>query len=174
MGWSTRPSVRKGDRGLEGTLSLKGFLTSLVAAAIALAVLASYTLPARSQQASGQARRAISPGRLFSAAIEAGDYVFLSGALGRGPDGKLVPGGIVPETRQAMENLKATLAKAGLEMKGVVKVTVFLKNPDDFRAMNEVYQTYFPADPPARTTVVAGFPLKEANVEIDMIAYRGR
>lgn len=160
-----------------GTIALavvlsKGLLVTFAAVTISLVVLANGSMPAHSQQAPGAGKKAISPGKNFSAAIEAGDYVFLSGTLGRGKDRKIVEGGIKAETKQAMENLKETLAKSGLGMEDVVKVTVFIRNPDDFAAMNEVYQPYFPTDPPARTTVVAGFPEKTANVEIDMIAYR--
>jgi len=150
-------------------------MTVIVAVSV-LAGLVTGLLGARALtvQASGGARKAIDPGKFFSRAVEAGDYVFTSGMVARGPDGKVIEGGIKPQTKQVMENLKATLAKAWLGMEHVVKTTVFLRNPEDFQDMNEVYREYLPTEPPARSTVFAGFPAKEALVEIEMIAYRGR
>ncbi len=98
----------------------------------------------------------------LSAAIRAGDFVFVSGNIA------MVPAGTAPaetssstrdvrdEARQALENLKATLTAAGATLDDVVKVNVFLRDPDrDFEAFNTVYVQYFPHDPPARTCVGA-------------------
>lgn len=175
MGSLLRMTARKADGTIELTLGLsKGLLLSLTVAVIGLIAFGYAVMPAQSQQASGRAKKAI-PGtsKNYSAAIEAGDYVFLSGTLGT-KGGKPVEGGIKPETGQALENLKETLAKSGLGMGDVVKVTVFIKNLEDFQPMNDVYRTYFPTDPPARSTVVAGLVLGNANIEIDMVAYRGK
>ena len=139
---------------------------------IAVLLYAVVAMPVQSFAQNPPGRTAIAPGKFFSGAIVAGDYIFLSGALARGTDGKIVEGGIKAETKQVMENLKAMLEKSGVSMGHVVKVTVFIKNPEDFPVMNEIYQSYFPTEPPARTTVVASFPVKEANVEIEIIAYR--
>jgi 2-iminobutanoate/2-iminopropanoate deaminase len=158
--------------------SRKSSVMTLMASISRIAGLAllfgALTLPPPSLAQSSSGRTAIAPGKFFSGAIIAGDYVFLSGALARGVDGKIVEGGIKDETRQVMENLKAMLEKSGVAMRDVVKVTVFIKNAEDFPVMNEIYQSYFPTEPPARTTVVASFPVKEASVEIEMIAYRGK
>jgi 2-iminobutanoate/2-iminopropanoate deaminase len=110
----------------------------------------------------------------YSAAVSAGNLLFLSGTLGRGSDGKVVEGGIRAETRQAMENLKRTLEKMNLSMSDVVKVNVYITQVEHFAPMNEVYIAYFPSNPPARTTVVTGMPDKAGNIEIEMIALSAR
>jgi reactive intermediate/imine deaminase len=100
--------------------------------------------------------------------------LYLSGQLG------LVPGtpqfadtGIAGQTRQALENVKAVLVYAGSSLERVVKCTVFLSDIRDFAAMNAVYTTYFPKDPPARSTVgVSGLALG-ARVEIECMATAG-
>ena len=86
--------------------------------------------------------------------------------------GAFAEGGIAGQTRQSLKNVQAVLAQAGLTMENVVKTTVFLKDMNDFAAMNEVYATFFPNDPPARSAVeVARLP-KDAMVEIEAIAVR--
>jgi len=104
-------------------------------------------------------------------AVAPGDVVFLSGQTPIDPaTGQLVHGDVQAQTRRAMENLKAVLAAGGLDFSSVVRCGVFLVDMADFPAMNEVYGSYFPGTPPARTTVqVAGLP-KGARVEIDCIA----
>jgi len=111
----------------------------------------------------------------YSMAIEAGDYVYLSGQTPMDPaTGKLVQADIGAETKQCLENLKNVLEAAGLTFANVVKSNVFLTNMGDFGAMNEVYKGYFPAPFPARSTVaVAALPLG-ARVEIELVAYRGK
>lgn len=114
------------------------------------------------------------PGLPFSPAVRAGGMIYLSGALGhvRG-EPTLVPGGIGPETRQALTYLKENLERAGSSLDKVVKCTVFLADMADFRAMNEEYRKFFPTDPPARTTVaVAGLALG-ARTEIECVALAG-
>lgn len=110
----------------------------------------------------------------FSPAVKAGGFVFLAGALGIVPgEPRLVPGGIGPETRQALTYLKQNLELAGSTLDKVVKCTVFLADMGDFRAMNAVYREFFPTEPPARTTVaVAGLALG-ARTEIECIALAG-
>ncbi len=111
----------------------------------------------------------------YSMAIEAGDYVYLSGQTPMDPaTGKLVQADIGAETKQCLENLKNVLEAAELTFAHVVKANVFLTNMGDFAAMNAVYATYFPAPFPARSTVaVAALPLG-ARVEIELVAYRGK
>jgi 2-iminobutanoate/2-iminopropanoate deaminase len=107
----------------------------------------------------------------YSPGVRAGDLVFLSGTVGvRAGTRDLVPGGITAETRQALENVRATLRAAGVELHDVVKCTVFLADIRDYDAMNAVYAEFFPTDPPARSAVgVAGLPLG-ARVEIECLA----
>jgi len=85
-----------------------------------------------------------------------------------------VPGGIEAQTRQVLDNLSAVLAASGSCLEDVVKTTVFLSDLADFAAMNGVYASYFPAAPPARSTVqVAALP-KGAALEIEAVAVRGQ
>ncbi len=113
----------------------------------------------------------------YSQAVRVGDTLFASGQIPIDPKtGNLVPGGITEQTTQVMENIRAVLAKAGVDMVHVVKTTVFLKNMNDFAAMNAVYAKYLAptgAVPPARSTVeVARLP-KDALVEVEVLAQEG-
>ena len=108
--------------------------------------------------------------RPFSAAVRMGDVLFISGTLGTDAGGRLVPGGIQPETRQLMENIKAAVEGAGSTMSRVAKCTVFLTDLRDWPAMNEVYVTYFPGARPSRTAVGVKELLFGARVEVDCIA----
>ena len=112
--------------------------------------------------------RAIGP---YSQAIRANGFLFLSGQVSLDPaTQQLVQGGIAAQTTRVLENLKAILEAAGSSLARVVKTTVYLKDMNDFAAMNEVYARYFPSAPPARATVeVARLP-KDARVEIELIA----
>lgn len=109
--------------------------------------------------------------RVFSHASIANDLIFVAGTLGTEPGGtRLVEGGIGPETRQTLENLRAILAACGADWGDVVKVSVYVTDMEDFREMNRVYAEFFPEDPPARITLqVAGLALG-AKVEIELIA----
>jgi 2-iminobutanoate/2-iminopropanoate deaminase len=84
----------------------------------------------------------------------------------------MVPGGIEAETRQTIENLKTILEAAGSSLEKVIKTTVYLKNMNDFAAMNAVYAEYFGEESPARTTTQAAALPKNALVEIDAIAIK--
>lgn len=112
--------------------------------------------------------KAIGP---YSQAIKANGFVFISGQIAFDPStGKPTEGDTAQQTVRTFENLKAILEAAGSSLDRVVKVTVFLKDMNDFSAMNEVYARYFPANPPARSTVeVARLP-RDFRVEIDLIA----
>ena len=107
----------------------------------------------------------------YSQAIVANGFVFVAGQTPLIPGtAALAEGGIQPQTRQALENIKAILEAAGTSLDRVVKTTVFLQHFSDFPAMNEIYATYFTGDPPARSTVeVAKLPLS-ALIEIEAIA----
>ena len=115
-----------------------------------------------------KAPKAIGP---YSQAIQAGDFLFLSGQIPLDPKtGELVKGDIRQQTKQVLENLKGVLESEKLEMKDVVKVTIFLKDIGNFNQVNEVYATYFPSSPPARSTVqVAKLP-RDAEIEVEAIA----
>jgi len=109
---------------------------------------------------------------VLSSAVKVGDLVFLSGALGTKPGGGgLADSTIAGQTRQALENIKASAALAGVTMADIAKCTVFLTDVASFQAMNGVYREFFPTDPPARTTVaVAGLVVPGAVIEIECIA----
>ena len=114
--------------------------------------------------------KAIGP---YSAAVESGDLVFVSGQIPLDSGtGKLVGGDIAAQARQSLENLKTILGAAGLTFAHVVKTTIFLASMGDFAAVNEVYKTYVGEPYPARSTIaVAALPMG-AKVEIEMIAVR--
>lgn len=116
-----------------------------------------------------KAPKALGP---YSVGIQLGNLVFASGQAGIDPaTNNLVEGGIEPETRQVLTNLKNVLEAAGTGMDKVVKTTVFLTNIADFARMNAIYGEYFTANFPARSTVqVAALP-KGAVVEIECIAF---
>ena len=109
----------------------------------------------------------------YSQAIESGALLFCSGQIGIDPaTGFLVEGGIEPETRRVLDNLKAVLAVANLTLDDVVKSTIFLADLADFDVVNRIYGEYFRAPFPARSTVeVAELP-RRARVEIEAIAMR--
>ena len=106
----------------------------------------------------------------LSMGMRAGDFIFVSGQVGFGPDGKIIAGGIEAETHQTLDNIGRALALDGAALADVVKVTVWLADLADFAAFNAVYQTCFPQTRPARSTVQAGL-LLEARVEIEAIAF---
>ena len=110
----------------------------------------------------------------YSQAVRVGDFLYSSGQVALDPGtGVLVEGGIEAQTTRVLENLKAVLEAAGIDLIHVVKTTVFLKNMGDFAAMNAIYAKYFAPEgvvAPARSTVeVARLP-KDALVEIEVIA----
>jgi reactive intermediate/imine deaminase len=107
----------------------------------------------------------------LSPAVRAGDLVYVSGQVPTGADGKVVAGGITEQTTQVMENIKSALALAGASMSDVVKCLVILTDVKDFAEFNKVYATYFPQNPPARTTLEAKLVI-DIKVEIEAIAYK--
>jgi 2-iminobutanoate/2-iminopropanoate deaminase len=106
--------------------------------------------------------------------VEKAGLVYTAGQIGLLPaTGELITGGIQEQTRQALKNIGAILAGAGVGFADVVKTTVFLKDLNDFGAMNAAYAEFFPENPPARSTVqVARLP-KDALVEIEAVAALG-
>ena len=108
----------------------------------------------------------------YSQAIDTGAFVFASGQIPINPATGTIPEGIEAQTRQALANVKAILAEAGLTVDNVVKTTVFLADMNDFAAMNAVYAEVFTAPFPARSAVAVKTLPKGARVEIECIAVR--
>jgi len=107
----------------------------------------------------------------YSQGIKAGGFLFLSGQVALHPQsGEMIGNDVRQQTERALENVKGIVEAAGSNLNHVVKTTVFLKDMNDFPAMNEVYGKYFQSVPPARSTVqVARLP-KDALVEIEVVA----
>ena len=107
----------------------------------------------------------------YSHAIKAGNLIYTSGQIGLSPVTNAMAGDdIVSQTHQAMDNLKAILSEAGSDMAHVMKVTIFLKDLNDYSKVNDIYKDYFPEMKPARSAVqVARLP-KDALIEIECVA----
>ena len=111
----------------------------------------------------------------YSQAIDAGDFVFLSGQVPIDPEtGELVEGDIVVQTERVLDNLAAVLAAAGCSFADVVKTTIYLMDFGDFQTVNATYGKRFTAAPPARATVQVSALPKAARIEIDAIAKKPR
>ena len=109
----------------------------------------------------------------FSKVVEANGLVFLAGQVGDAPGvSGPVPGGIEPETRAMLDNVGRLLRAVGLDYRDVVKATVYLRDFDDFAAMNAIYREYFPTDPPTRATVGVTRLAVDFRIEIEVIAAR--
>jgi reactive intermediate/imine deaminase len=107
----------------------------------------------------------------FSNAIRAGDFIYVSGQIAFLPDGSISTGAIGAQTKIVLDTLESILAKAGCTMADVIKCGCTLQDARDFDAFNDAYATYFPTNPPVRTTAVVQHVLN-ALVEIDCIAYK--
>ena len=108
----------------------------------------------------------------YSQAIDTGAFVFASGQIPINPATGTIPEGIEAQTRQALANVKAILAEAGLTVDNVVKTTVFLADMNDFAAMNAVYAEVFTAPFPARSAVAVRELPKKVLVEVEVLAAR--
>ena len=107
----------------------------------------------------------------YSPAIKAGGLVYVSGTLAQDAGGSLVgEGDVRAQTRRVLERMAEVLDAAGSSLAQAASVTVYLKSAADFQAMNEVYRTFWPTDPPARTTVISDFVLPGALVEMTIVA----
>lgn len=106
----------------------------------------------------------------FSEAVRVGKMLYLSGQIGVDSAMKLAPGGIAPETRQTMDNIKAVLERHGSSLDHVVKVTVMLADMSEWAEMNEVYATYFPTHLPARSAFGTTGLAFGARLEIECVA----
>jgi len=107
----------------------------------------------------------------YSQATETDDLVFTAGQIPLTPDGDLLDEAAIDvQTQQALENVEAVLDAAGAGMGDVLKVTVYLDDIDDFDAMNDTYETFFDAEPPARSAVGVDALPKGVGVEIEAVA----
>ena len=108
----------------------------------------------------------------FSEAVQLGDVLYVSGQIGNLPGTlKLAPGGIVPEARRALENMREVLERHGSSLGSVVKCTVFLADIAEWAAFNEVYREYFRAALPARSALAASGLALGARVELECVAH---
>lgn len=114
-----------------------------------------------------QAPAAIGP---YSQGIVIDNLFFSSGQIALTPEGDMVENDVKKQTHQVFANLKAVLEAAGSSLENVVKVTVYLKDMDDFPVVNDIYGTYFTEHKPARSCVEAARLPKDALIEIDVIA----
>ena len=109
----------------------------------------------------------------FSDAVQAGDFVFLSGQVGTDPQsGRLVAGGIEPETHQIFRNIEAILATQDASLEDIIKCTLMIDEIAQWSAFNQVYVTYFPGNKPARSAFGADGLALGASVELECWAYR--
>ena len=128
----------------------------------AILALSLAAVPMTFAQSSKQVFPGANPAMPFAAAVKADGLIYVSGTLGSGGDVKA-------QTKQVLDNISATLKTAGSSLANAASVTVYLRNPSDFAAMNEVYRGYWTKDPPARTTVMVPL-LNEGLVEIAVVA----
>ena len=137
-----------------------------------LAVLAAASSGAADKPQFLNSPRALELDRPFSEAVRAGDFLFLSGAIGEDPaTGKLPAGGIQPEARQTLNNVKSVLEANGATLNDVVKCTVFLADIAEWPAFNTVYREFFKKPFPARSALAASGLAMNARVELECIAY---
>ncbi len=111
------------------------------------------------------------PAGPYSHAVRTGDLVHVSGQVPRGADGSYEPADVATETRRTLRNLAVIAAAVGARLSEAVKITAYLADGSYFDEFNRAYAEFFSAEPPARTTVVAG--LRQVKVEIDAVLYVG-
>lgn len=125
----------------------------------------------------GQQRRAVGLAGISQAAplspgIVAGNTLYVSGLQGKGPNGKLVTGGVLAQTRTTLENVRSVVRSAGFHMRDVVAVNVYLTDMRNFAAMNKIYANFFSKPMPTRTTVQVSALSNSAEIEISAIAVK--
>ncbi|HEY7354708.1 MAG TPA: RidA family protein [Terriglobales bacterium] len=108
----------------------------------------------------------------FSDGIVAGNTLYIAGQQGLDASGKLVPGGIGPETKATLETIEKVVKKAGFELKDIVSVNVYLADINEFGDMNNVYKAFLPNPKPSRTTIQAAALVNHARIEISAIAVK--
>lgn len=149
-------------------MRVKTLCTLFVAGMLLLGLTAIAQAAQRSVVKPQNAPQAVGP---YSQGIVAGDFVYTSGQLPLKADGTM-PEGIEAQAKQSLDNVKAVVEAGGSSLEKVVKVTIFLKDLNDFGKVNEIYATYFTADAPARSCVqVARIP-KDALIEIEAVAVK--
>ena len=110
----------------------------------------------------------------YSQGIMVDGFLFVSGQGALDPSsGRLVGADIESQTRQTLTNVRSIVEASGLSIRDLVKVSVYLKNMNDFKKMNEVYQSFFGEAAPARTTVQVELPRRDMLIEVDAVAHRG-
>lgn len=114
--------------------------------------------------------RVASPGRPFSAAVQAGNLVWFSGVT---PPRQVLQESMEAQAEACLARLQGVVEEAGLTLADVVRTTVYLVDAADFETMNRVYQRFFPEEPPARTTLVSGLCVPGARIEVDAVAVAG-
>ena len=121
-----------------------------------------------------ETKKAPAPVGPYSQAVEVNGFIYCSGQIPLNPlTGEIEVGDIQKETTLVMKNIQAVLEEAGVGFNHVIKTAIFLKRMSDFKAVNEIYATYFKEQPPARSCVAVSELPKNVNVEIEVIAYRG-
>lgn len=115
------------------------------------------------------APQAIGP---YSQAIFANGFLFISGQLGVTPEGEFAGLDVKSQAKQSMQNIKAILLEAKMELDDIVKTTIFLADINDFSAVNEIYASYFSQNFPARSTIAVKTLPKNGLVEIEAIAVK--
>jgi 2-iminobutanoate/2-iminopropanoate deaminase len=140
-------------------------------AAPAVAVIAGTAGVAAKTSAEGERKTLPAPGRPFSSSVVLDRTVYVSGSIGVDPGTRKLPTGFEAECRNVFESMKNKVEAAGSSMDRVMKCTCFLTDVGDFKTMNALFGEYFPAQPPARSTVVIkALVVEGARVEIDCIA----
>jgi 2-iminobutanoate/2-iminopropanoate deaminase len=157
----------------------RAFIQGSLAGTLAMGA-AAVAVPAAAAQSRGGAEKKVingpgqqtTPATILSPAIQYGNLLFVSGAGAHdAKTHKVVPGPISNQVKQCLENIKTVLEAAGSSLDQVLKCTVFLTDIADFPAMNQVYHTFFPRNPPARSTMAVKALPGESPVEIECIAY---
>lgn len=137
-------------------------LLLLASASFALAAEKTVIVPEKAPKAVGP----------YSQGIMTGGMIFTSGQLPLNPTTNTMPEGIEAQAKQSLDNVKAVVEAAGSSMDKVVKVTIFMKDLNDFAKVNDIYATYFTKDHPARSTVQAARIPRDALIEIEAIAVK--
>ena len=107
----------------------------------------------------------------YSQAIQAGDFLYVSGQIPINPQSGGVVDGIANQTKQVLENLKAILNEAGTDFSEVVKFTIYLSSMENFAEVNEIYGSFLKEPYPARATVEVSRLPKDVLIEMDVVAY---
>lgn len=135
-------------------------------------------LDATGERSQAQEHKAVNlssaTGLPFSDGIVAGNTLYVAGQQGTDDSGKLIAGGIGPETTATLHNIQKVLKAAGFDLKDVVSVTVYLTDIHEFPDMNKAYKEIMPDPKPARATIQAGALVNNARVEISAIAVKGK